>query len=49
MEKKNYNKKTSTKSVKEIFYENFPKMDNSKENISKFKEGFIFIQPHISE
>lgn len=38
MEKRNYNKKSSTKSIQEIFHANYVKLQNTKENIQAFKE-----------
>ena len=46
MEKRNYNKKTSNKSIQEIFADSFPKMQNTKENALAFREGknlFLFL------
>jgi len=43
MEKKNYNKKSSTKSIPEIFNECYGKLQNTKENAQTFKEGLLEI------
>ena len=49
MEKRNYNKKTSSKSIQEIFADSFAKMQNTKENSIAFREGntFFFFFYHL--